>query len=385
MINIGDPSVKIAVPKETYPGEKRVPLIPSTVADLIKRGAELDIETGMGTGSSYRDDVYKSVGAGIQNDRKALINAADLILRLRIPPAEEIDWIKKGAIHVSYLDPFNQQPLINRFKENTISAIAMELIPRTTKAQKMDALSSQASLGGYAAVVVAADRLDKIFPMMMTPSGTIAPSKIFIIGAGVAGLQAIATAKRLGARVEAFDTRPTVEEQVQSLGAKFVKVELGETGETRDGYAKALTQEQLEQQRQVMAKHCAQSDVVITTAQVFGKKAPLIITSDMIKEMMPGSLIVDLAVETGGNVEGSKPGEEVDIGGVRIIGLENMPGRVAVHASQMYSSNLGNLIGEFWDDDVKKFNLDLEDEIIKGCLVTHQGKIISETVKNIFK
>jgi NAD(P) transhydrogenase subunit alpha len=381
----GEFLLKIAVPKEIYPGEKRVPLIPSTVADLVKRGAEIDVETGMGIGSRYQDEEYKAAGAGIQNDRKTLISTADIILRLRIPPEEELDWMKKDAIHISYLDPFNQQSLMNRFKEKHISAIAMELIPRSTRAQKMDALSSQASLGGYTAVIVAADRLDKIFPMMMTPSGTIAPSKVFIIGAGVAGLQAIATAKRLGARVEAFDTRPTVEEQVQSLGAKFVKVELGETGETKDGYAKALTEEQLEKQRQVMTKHCAQSDVVITTAQVFGKKAPLIITSDMIKQMKPGSLIVDLAVETGGNVEGSKPGEEVEIDGKRIIGLENLPGRVAVHASQMYSSNLGNLIGEFWDNESKVLQLDLEDEIIKSCLITHKGQYISETIKNIIK
>ena len=377
--------MKIVVPKETYPGEKRVPLIPATVADLIKGGAEVEIETGMGIGSDYQDEDYTSVGAKIQTNRKELISSADLILRLRIPPSEEIEWMKKDTIHISYLDPFNQQSLINTFKEKHISAIAMELIPRTTKAQKMDALSSQASLGGYVAVIIAADRLNKIFPMMMTPSGTIAPTKVFIIGAGVAGLQAIATAKRLGARVEAFDTRPTVEEQVQSLGAKFIKVDLGETGETKDGYAKALTQEQLDKQREVMAKHCAQADVVITTAQVFGKKAPLIITGDMIKSMKPGSLIVDMAVETGGNVEGSKLGEEVDVGGVRIIGLENLPGDVAMHASQMYSNNLGNLLGEFWDDESKSFKLDLEDEIILGCLVTHQGNIFSETVKNIYK
>lgn len=377
--------MKIVVPKETYPGEKRVPLIPATVTDLTKRGAEVEIETGMGIGSDYQDEDYISAGAKIQNNREELINSADLILRLRVPPVEEIKWMKKDTIHISYLDPFNQQSLISMFKEKQISAIAMELIPRTTKAQKMDALSSQASLGGYVAVIIAADRLNKIFPMMMTPSGTIAPSRVFIIGAGVAGLQAIATAKRLGARVEAFDTRPTVEEQVQSLGAKFIKVDLGETGETKDGYAKALTQEQLDKQREVMAKHCAQADVVITTAQVFGKKAPLIITGDMIKGMKPGSLIVDMAVETGGNVEGSKLGKEVTIGGVNIIGLENLPGDVSVHASQMYSSNLGNLLGEFWDDESKSFKLDLEDEIIQGCLVTHQGNLFSETIKNIYK
>ena len=218
---------------------------------------------------------------------------------------------------------------------------------------------------------------------MVGDSSKISPAKIFVIGVGVAGLQAIATAKRLGARVEAFDTRPTVEEQVQSLGAKFVKVDLGETGETKDGYAKALTDEQLAKQREVMAKHCAQSDVVITTAQVFGKKAPLIVTKDMIKDMKSGSLIIDLAVESGGNVEGSKLGEEVEIDGVRILGLENLPGRVAVDATQMYSNNLINLIREFWDKESKSLKLDLEDEIIKGCLVTHQDTIFSEMMKNI--
>ena len=377
--------MKIAVPKETYHGEKRVPLVPSTIAELIKRGADVIIETDMGIGSGFRNEDYSSVGAQVQTDRKALINSADLICRLRVPPAEEIGWINENVIHISFLDPFNNQSIINHFKDKHISAIAMELIPRTTKAQKMDALSSQASLSGYVAVILAADRLNKIFPMMITPSGTIAPSKVLIIGAGVAGLQAIATAKRLGARVEAFDTRPAVEEQVQSLGAKFIKVELGETGETKDGYAKELSENQLEKQREVMAKHCAQSDVVITTAQIFGKKAPIIITSDMVKGMKPGSLIVDLAVETGGNVEGSVLGKEVEVNGVMIIGLENLPGYVAVHASQMYSSNLGHLIGEFWDDENKIFRLDLENEIIKSCLVTYQGNIVSEILKNGIK
>ena len=375
--------MKIVVPKETYPGENRAALNPQGVTDLIKLGGEVEIESGMGLKTGYKDEEFIAAGATVSSDRKSMIASADLILRLRMPPEEEIDWIKKDAIHISYLDPFNQQTLIQKLKTKHIAAIAMELIPRTTKAQKMDALSSQASLAGYVAVILAAERSDKIFPMMMTPSGTIAPSKVFIIGVGVAGLQAIATAKRLGARVEAFDTRPTVEEQVQSLGAKFVKVDLGETGETKDGYAKALTDEQLAKQREVMAKHCAQSDVVITTAQVFGKKAPLIVTKDMIKDMKSGSLIIDLAVESGGNVEGSKLGEEVEIDGVRILGLENLPGRVAVDATQMYSNNLINLIREFWDKESKSLKLDLEDEIIKGCLVTHQDTIFSEMMKNI--
>jgi NAD(P) transhydrogenase subunit alpha len=271
--------------------------------------------------------------------------------------------------------------LIEKFISKGVSAISMELIPRTTLAQKMDALSSQASLAGYVAVILAAEKLDKVFPMMMTPAGTITPAKVFIIGAGVAGLQAIATAKRLGARVEAFDTRAVVEEQVQSLGAKFVKVDLGETGQTKDGYAKALTEEQLAMQREAMARHCAQADVVITTAQVFGKKAPVIVTREMIRGMRTGSVVVDLAVETGGNVEGSEAGKTTEINGVSIMGMENLPGRVAVHASQMYSSNVGNLISHFWDKEAKKFNLDLGDEIIRGCLVTHDGTIFSETLK----
>jgi NAD(P) transhydrogenase subunit alpha len=375
--------LKIAVPKEVHPNEKRVAIIPQTAKDLIKLGADVEIEQGMGAGSKYSDEEYKQVGAAINSNRKDMVHSADIIVRLRKPPLEEIDWLKPGTIHMSYLDPFSEQDLIDRLIEKKISAISMELIPRTTKAQKMDVLSSQASLAGYVAVIIAADKLDKIFPMMMTPSGTIAPAKVFVIGAGVAGLQAIATAKRLGARVEAFDTRPVVEEQVKSLGAKFVKVDLGETGQTKDGYAKALTEEQLNKQREAMAKHCALADVVITTAQVFGRKAPLIVSKEMVKGMKAGSILVDLAVETGGNVEGSKSGEDVEINGVHIIGLENLPGRVAVHASQMYSSNLINLISEFWDKDNNKFVLNLDDEIIKGCLVTHQGTIFSETLKNM--
>jgi len=261
----------------------------------------------------------------------------------------------------------------------------MEMIPRSTIAQKMDALSSQANLAGYVTVILAAERINKILPMMMTPSGTIAPARVFIIGVGVAGLQAIATAKRLGARVEAFDTRPVVEEQVQSLGAKFVKIDLGETGQTKDGYAKALTPEQIKKQQDGMAKICANADIVITTAQLFGRKAPVIVTKEMVAQMKPGSIIVDMAVESGGNVEGSKVDEEVDVNGVRILGLGNLPGRVAVHASQMYSSNLVNFVESFWDVEAKKFNLKLEDDIIKGCLITHNGEVVNEMIKNLNK
>ena len=371
----------IAIPKETFPGERRVPMVPGNIEKLVKKGVIVRIEKGLGEAIKYTDEMYKAAGAEVVSDTDALLRTADVILRVRKPSAEEASLCKPGAIHISYLDPFFDPDLVAVLKDNRISAVSVEMIPRTTIAQKMDALSSQASLGGYVAVILAAERLDKIFPMMMTPSGTISPSRVFIIGAGVAGLQAIATAKRLGARVEAFDTRPIVETEVKSLGARFLKISLGETGQTGGGYAKALTDEQLEKQRQGMAKACANADVVITTAQLFGREAPRIITRDMIAMMSPGSVIIDMAVETGGNVEGSVLDEEVDIDGVKVVGLGNLPGRVAVHASEMYSNNLYNFIDEFWDEERKEIILDRTNEIIAGCLVTHEGEIVNDMVK----
>jgi NAD(P) transhydrogenase subunit alpha len=305
-----------------------------------------------------------------------------MVLRIRKPAGDEVELMKPGCIYISLLDPFNERELIEKLTARGISAISMEMIPRITRAQKMDVLSSQANLAGYAAVIVASERLDKILPMMMTPAGTIAPARVFVIGVGVAGLQAIATAKRLGARVEAFDTRPVVEEQVKSLGARFVKIDLGETGQTKDGYAKALTEEQLQKQREGMAKVCAASDIVITTAQLFGRPAPLIVTAGMVGGMQKGSVIVDLAVESGGNVAGSQVGRELDVDGVRIIGLANLPGRVAVNASQMFSSNLYNLVEDSWNTEEKRFELNFEDEIIKGCVITHGGEIVNEMIRN---
>jgi NAD(P) transhydrogenase subunit alpha len=375
----------VTVPREYDPEEPRVPLIPSDVKTLLKRGVSVEIESAMGNPSGYSDDEYQTAGAKVVQDRKALISSGDIILRVRKPPLPEIEWQRPGSIHISYFDPFNEPEIRDAFLSRGISAISMEMIRRTTRAQKMDALSSQASLAGYVAVILAAERLQKIFPMMMTPAGTLAPARVFVIGAGVAGLQAIATARRLGARIEAFDTRAVVEEEVKSLGAKFVKIDLGETGQTKDGYANALTAEQLEKQREEIAKYCAMADVVITTAQVFGKKAPLIVTRDMIAAMKGGSVIVDLAAESGGNVEGSAPGQETVIDGVTIVGLKNPAGRVSEHASQMYSSNVTNLILEFWDDETKQFTLPLEDEIIRGCLVTHDHAIFSETLKAVMK
>ena len=372
----------IGIPKEIHPGEQRIAFIPSSVDRLVKKGALVIIEAGLGSSIGITDEEYKKAGASIENNRHALLSSADIILRLRKPPVDEIKLLKKGSIHISFLDPFNEKTLVEALAQQQISAFSMEMIPRTTRAQKMDALSSQANLAGYVTVILAAERLPKIFPMLMTPAGTIAPARVFIIGAGVAGLQAIATAKRLGARVEAFDTRAVVKEQVQSLGAKFVEIDLGETGQTAQGYAKALTPEQLEKQRQGMIRVCAQSDVIITTAQLFGRRAPVVLNNDMILQMKPGTIIVDMAVESGGNVEGSKLNEEVvTTNGVRILGMGNLPGRVAVHASQVYSTNLHNLLEEYWDKDTKTFKINLEDEIIKGALVTHGGQVVNEMVK----
>lgn len=368
-------------PKENHPTDKRISLIPDVAKKLVSLGAEVVVEKDLGVDLGFSNESYEKVGAKISSDRARSSKDADLVLRLRKPVGEDIALLKKGAIHVSYLDPFNEPQLIQQLVQAQVSAVSMEMIPRSTIAQKMDALSSQANLGGYVAVILAAERLDKVFPMMMTPAGTLSPARVFIIGVGVAGLQAIATAKRLGARVEAFDTRPVVEEQVQSLGAKFVKVDLGETGQTAQGYAKELTPEQLEKQRQAMAKVCSYSDVVITTAQVFGRKAPRILTRAMVEGMQPGSVVIDMAVETGGNVEGSQLDQEVDINGVRVIGLGNLPGRVPVHASQMYASNLANFIEHFWDKKEKIFHFNVEDEILKNSLITHHGQVVNEVIK----
>lgn len=377
--------MKIFIPKESDARESRVPMIPADVDKLVKRGAAVFVETGMGSSCHYDDTLYEKAGAEIVHRTADGFAMADMVLRLRKPRLEQVDLLQKGTIHVSFLDPFNSRPLIQALADRGVKALCMEMIPRSTIAQKMDALSSQASLGGYVAAVLAAERLNKIFPMMMTPAGTIQPTRVFIIGAGVAGLQAIATAKRLGARVEAFDTRPSVAEQVRSVGARFVEIDLGETGQTRDGYARALTEEQLQKQREGMARVCAQSDVVITTAQVFGRKAPVIVTREMIAGMKPGSLIIDLAIEGGGNVEGAVIGEEVIENGVRIIGLDNLPGHVCVHASQMYSANLTGLVTHFWDDEGKTFQLNLADEIIQAALVTADGEIRSELLRNHYQ
>ncbi|MFK7800516.1 MAG: NAD(P) transhydrogenase subunit alpha [Anaerolineae bacterium] len=374
--------MKLFVQKPGDRTENRTPLTPSAAKKLAGLGISIEMPPSTGEKSNHPDQAYLDEGVLITDDNKTALGEADLVFGLDIPTATTFKTMKSGAVYIGRVEPFGNQKLITAAAKAKVRLISMEMIPRTTIAQKMDIISSQANLAGYQAVITAASKLDKILPMMMTPSGTISPSKVFIIGVGVAGLQAIATAKRLGARVQAFDTRPTVEEQVKSLGAKFVKVDLGETGETDQGYAKELTEEQLERQRLAMAKVCAESDIVITTAKLFGRKAPIIITADMVADMTPGSIIVDLAAETGGNVDGTVVDKEVvTANGVKIIGIGKLENEVPTHASQMYAANLTNFVEHFWDSEKGELNLNLEDEIIQGCLLTDNGEIIHPTFK----
>ena len=371
--------MKIFFPKEAIV-EKRISITPDFLKKYIANGLQVSIEKSMGEHLGFLDDNFKELGAEIVERKKGFLEA-DIICSVNKLSEEDLSEIKENSLIISFLDPFNDQELVENLRVKKISSISMELIPRTTRAQKMDALSSQANLGGYAAVLIASNILSKSFPMMMTAAGTISPSKVFVVGVGVAGLQAIATAKRLGAKVEAFDTRPVVEEQVKSLGARFVKIDIGETEETAQGYAKELSAEQINLQRAGMKKVCSSSDVIITTAQVFGRKAPVIITSDMIEDMQPGSVIVDMAVGTGGNVEGSVPDENLELNGITIVGNTNLPGEVAIHASQVYSANIFNLIDEFWDQKNSILEITTSDEILSGCLVTHKGEFVNSMVK----
>lgn len=373
--------MKIAILKDVK--EPRVPLIPDAIKKLKQLdGVEVLVEKDMT--NMVSDDVYEAAGAEIVADRTKLLSTADMLLWVNAPCEEDIEQMKKGALSISFLDPYNNKDLVNKFIDSGVDAISMEMIPRTTLAQKMDALSSQASLAGYVAVTLGAYKLDRIFPMMMTPAGTIPPARVFVIGAGVAGLQAIATAKRLGARVEAFDTRAVVEEQVASLGAKFIKVDLGETGQTKDGYAKELTKEQLKKQQEAMVKSCVSADLVITTAKLFGRKAPVIITKEILMQMRNGSVVVDLAAGTGGNVEGTVMDQDTMVEGVQVVGLDNLPGEVAYDASAMYAGNLTNLITHFYDKENKKISLDQSDEIMNGCLIVRDGALVNERLKEVY-
>ena len=373
--------MNIFFPKEPE-FETRVSLTLETAKKFLDKGLNISIEKSFAEHLGSSDKEFEDLGVKTL-DRDEGFASAEIVCSVRNLSEDELDKVNQSTLLVSFLDPFNEKSLVRKIKEKNISAISMELVPRITRAQKMDALSSQANLAGYSAVIIASQELQKALPMMMTAAGTISPSKVFVIGVGVAGLQAIATAKRLGAKVEAFDTRPVVEEQVKSLGARFVKIDIGETGETEQGYAKELTPEQIEMQREGMKKVCASSDIVITTAQVFGRPAPTLVTSEMVSAMRQGSVIVDMAVGTGGNVEGSVPNETIDLNGVKIVGNTNLPGELPYHSSQVYSSNIFNLIDEFWNEEEKQLNLDITDEILSICLVSHEKEYINKTIKEI--
>ena len=375
------PVNKVFLCKETADGETRTALVPSHVKALCEMGYEIIVQSGAGLIVGFSDDDYKAAGANIVETLQEGYDFCDIAVRINKP--DSISGIRENTLHISSFDVFNEKEAIKEYADAGIKLVSLEMMPRSTIAQKMDIQSSQASLAGYYAVILAASRLPKLFPMMMTPAGTISPARVFIIGVGVAGLQAIATAKRLGARVEAFDTRPVVEEEVKSLGAKFVKIDLGEMGQTDQGYAKELTPEQVELQRQGQAKVCAQSDIVITTAKVFGRKAPILLTGDMTSQMKPGSIIVDMAVKTGGNVEGSSPDEDVILdNGVMIISGDSLERFVPKDASNMFSGNIFAFLEHFWDTENKTFNLNTEDEIIAGCLITSDKQIVHERFKD---
>ncbi|NJN73386.1 MAG: Re/Si-specific NAD(P)(+) transhydrogenase subunit alpha [Limnothrix sp. RL_2_0] len=372
--------MKIAVARETIPGERRVALTPDQVSRLVKKGWEIAVESGAGQTSLSSDQDYIDAGATIVGDRQALWQSGDILVKVSSPTAEEIQLLPEGSIMASLLNPLGQPEVMQQLADKKITALGMELIPRTSRAQSMDVLSSQAGVAGYKAVLMAAAALPKFFPMLTTAAGTIRPAKVFIIGAGVAGLQAIATARRLGAIVEAFDIRPAVKEEVQSLGAKFVEVALEEETATAGGYAKEVSEDSKKKSQELIAKHVATSDVVITTAQVPGRKAPVLVTDSMIAEMKPGSVIVDLAGEQGGNCEGCEAGRDVEVHGVTIIAPINLPSSVAVHASQMFAKNMSTLLQLLIPEN--EINLDFEDDILDSVCITHQGEVRNQRVKD---
>ena len=370
---------RLFVCRETDPRETRVALVPADCKKLSALGYEVAVESGAGLKSGFPDSDYESSGASVAATgpaAAAAMAAADAVLRVCRP--DSASGIRPGALHVSFLDPFRERPLVDEMAKAGVRLVSLEMIPRTTLAQKMDAQSSQTSLAGYAAVLAAAARLPKAFPMMVTPAGTITPARVFVIGVGVAGLQAIATAKRLGARVDAFDTRPAVEEQVRSLGASFVKIDLGgETGQTAQGYARELTPEQLARQCEAQAKVCERADVVVTTAKVFGRPAPRLIGEDVLSRMKPGSVVVDMASATGGNVEGSRPFDEVVTDrGVILLPGESLERRVPQDASKMLSGNFTALLEHARDRETGRFRAADGDEILSGCILTDGGRIV---------
>jgi H+-translocating NAD(P) transhydrogenase subunit alpha len=375
--------MRVAIVRETEAGEQRVAMVPDVAARLIKLGIEVWVESGAGDLAFCRDSDYEAVGAHISGTRSELLASADVVVKVAAPCADasDLEGLRSGAVLLSFLNPLGQPELIGSLADRGVTAFSMEMIPRTSRAQSMDALSSQANIGGYKAVLLAADYLPKYFPMLTTAAGTIAPAKVLVMGAGVAGLQAIATARRLGAVVEGFDIRPEVKEQVQSLGAKFIDVTLTEETRAEGGYAKELSAESQERTREILTQHVHASDVVITTAQVPGRRAPLLVTDAMLNGMKPGSVVIDMAADQGGNCEGSAPGEMVVRHGVRIYGPVNLPASVPVHASQLYSKNILSLLMLMVKDG--ELVLNFEDDIIAGACMCHGGEVRNDRVKGL--
>ncbi len=380
--------MKVAVPKERAPGELRVAATPRTVKQLVKAGLEVQVEKGAGAAAHISDDEFTAAGATLADDPQSLYEGAGLVLKVCGPDThgelDEIAMLAEGTIVCATVRPFSNLPTVRRLAERKLSVLAMDLVPRTTRAQFMDTLSSMATISGYRAVVLAALHLPKIFPMLNTAAGTLAPAKVFVLGAGVAGLQAIASARRMGAMVEAFDVRPAVKEQVESLGARFVELVKSDASlEDKSGYAKEQTEEQKQQQEEAMQKHIAKSDVVITTALIRGRKAPILIKKEAVEAMKPGSVIIDLAAELGGNCELTEPGKTVVKHDVTLVGELNLPSAMSVHSSQLYARNVGNLVKEMLKDD--KLVLDLENDILSGCLLTHEGAVTHEATKKVLE
>lgn len=376
--------MKIGVPKEIARGERRVALVPDVVKKLLKGGGvEVVIEQGAGLEAGFTDEAYEEVGAKIEPDFKAVWQS-DIVLKVQKPGeredgTDEISLLKAGALLIGYLNPLFEPKRMQALAEQKVTAFAMEAIPRTTRAQSMDALSSQANIAGYKAVLMAADRLPKLMPMLMTAAGTIKPARVLVVGAGVAGLQAIATARRLGAVVEAYDAREVVKEQVKSLGAKFVDIDIGEKAEGEGGYARELSEEAQKRQRDKLGQVAREMDIVITTAAVPGRRAPLLIRRDAVEAMKPGAVIVDMAAATGGNVEGSKPDEAVTIGHVTVLGPTNLPAELPFDASQMYARNVAELLGLMLKEG--KLEIDFEDDILAAACITKDGEIRHPKVK----
>jgi len=372
MMHNGTP-MRIVVPKETAAGERRVALVPESIKKLIQAGYEVGVETGAGEAAGFPDAAYREVGAAVESDRRALVASADLLLKVTAPSADETAAMKPGAVYLGSLMPLRHLDAVRALAAKNVTAFATDAIPRTTRAQPMDTLSSMANIAGYKGVLLAAAELNRYFPMLMTAAGMVKPAKVFVIGAGVAGLQAIATAKRLGSAVVATDVRPEVKEQIESVGAKYVGIELSESAAAGGGYAKELSAEDKQKQAQLLADTCADADVVVTTALIGGVFAPRLINADTVKRMKPGSVIVDLGADGGGNVELSKPGETVHVNGVTIMAPLNVPASMPFHASLLFSRNLTAFLTAFTKD--KQFQLDLNDDIQQGALITHAGEV----------